>query len=58
MTPAAAYAFTWQRVANSLQYVKRMRDEEREVDIIEGNTYFQHKITVPRAGVFASGAVA
>jgi len=58
MTPAAAYALTWTRVPSSLQYVKRMRDEEREVDIIEGNTYFQHKVTVPRAGVFANGAIA
>jgi hypothetical protein len=58
MTPAAAYAITWQRVAGSLQYIKRMRDEEREVDIIEGNTYFQHKVTVARAGVFANGAIA
>jgi hypothetical protein len=58
MTPAATYTFTWRRVPNSLVYIKRMRDEEREVDIIEANTYFDFKVTSARAGEFLSGAVA
>lgn len=58
MTPAAGYTFVWQRVSNALQYIKRMRDEEREVDIIEGNSYFDQKATATRAGQFLSGAVA
>jgi len=58
LTPAAGYTFVWQVVPNALQYIKRMRDEEREVDIIEGNTYFDQKITGSNAGLFMSGAVA
>jgi len=58
LTPAAGYTFVWQVVPNALQYIKRMRDEEREVDIIEGNTYFDQKITGANAGLFISGAVA
>lgn len=58
MTPAAGYTFVWQRVASALQYIKRMRDEEREVDIIEGNSYFDQKATAPKAGQFLASAVA
>ena len=57
-TPAAGYTFTWQRVPNSLRYVKRMRDEEREADIIEANAYYDHKVTGASAGVFGSTVVA
>ncbi len=56
--PAAMYTFVWAVVNGAIQYIKRMRDEEREVDIIEGNTYFVHKVTAARAGEFLSGAVA
>ena len=58
MTPAAGYTFVWRRVPNALQFMKRMRDEEREVDIIEGNSYFDQKITAANAGLFLSNAVA
>lgn len=58
MTPAAGYTFVWARVAAALQYIKRMRDEEREVDIIEGNSYFDQKATATRAGEFLASAVA
>jgi hypothetical protein len=57
MEPAAGYTYVWDRVQGALQYIKRMRNEEREVDIIEGNTYFQHVITAPRAGLFAQNVV-
>lgn len=56
--PAAGYTFVWAVVSQAIQYIKRMRDEEREVDIIEGNTYFDQKATATRAGEFLSGAVA
>lgn len=56
--PAAGYTFTWARVPGSLQYVVRYRDDERETDIIEGNSYFTHAITAARAGTFLSGVVA
>lgn len=57
-TPASGYTFTWNRVPNSINWVKRMRDEEREVDIIEANTYFDQKQTSNLAGTFISNAVA
>ena len=58
LNPAAGYTFVWNRIANAVQFMKRMRDEEREVDIIEGNSYFDQKVTVPNAGLFMSAAVA
>lgn len=58
ITPAAGYTFVWQVVPNALQYIKRMRDEEREVDIVEANTYFDQKVTAARAGAFLNNAVA
>lgn len=56
--PAACYTFVWRRVADALQYIKRMRDEEREVDILESNSYFNQKQTAKAAGEFLSAAVA
>jgi len=58
LTPAAGYCFVWRRVAGALQWIKRMRDEEREVDIIESNSYFDMKAVSASAGLFVSGAVA
>lgn len=58
MTPAAMYTFVWERVAAALQYIKRMRDEEREVDILEANSYFDQKLTAKNAGLFLKDAVA
>jgi hypothetical protein len=57
-TPAAGYTFVWQRVANALQYIKRMRDEEREVDIIESNSYFDQKVTAKNSALFMDEVVA
>lgn len=58
IAPSAGYTFTWRRVQNSIQYIKRMRNEEQEKDIIEANSYYHQKVTVARAGTFLSGAVA
>ena len=58
LTPAAGYTFVWQLVANAIQYIKRMRDEEKEIDIIEANSFFDQKITAASAGLFLSSAVA
>lgn len=58
MMPAATYTFTWQRVPNSLQYFTRKRNDEREVDILEGNTYFDQHVTSNRAGQFINAPVA
>ncbi len=57
LNPAAGYTFVWTVVANALNWIKRMRNEEREVDIIEGNTYFDQKITSARSGIFLSNVV-
>jgi hypothetical protein len=56
-TPASGYTFVWRRWPNALQYVKRMRDEERETDIIECNSFYSQKVTGKAAGVYASAAV-
>jgi hypothetical protein len=58
MTPAALYTYVWNRVPNAVQYIKRIRDEERETDILEGNSYFTQVQPSPLAGVFLSAAVA
>ena len=58
MTPAAGYTFVWARVPNALQYIKRIRNEEREIDIIEMNSYFDQALIVGNAGTFLSGLVA
>lgn len=57
LDPSAGYTYTWQRVPNSIQYIKRMRDDEREVDIIEANTYFDQKLMAANAGIFLSAVV-
>jgi hypothetical protein len=56
--PAAGYTFVWERVTSAINYIKRMRDEEREVDIIESNSYFDQKATATRAGLFQSNLIA
>lgn len=58
MNPAACYTFQWNRVPGAGQYIKRMRNEEREIDIIEANSYFDQKQTLAKAGIFLSSAVA
>jgi hypothetical protein len=58
MTPAAGYTFVWQRVPSAQQYIKTIRNEEREIDIVEGNSYFDQARTAAGAGLFAATAVA
>lgn len=57
MNPAATYTFSWQRVPNAIQYFTRKRNDEREVDILEGNSYFDQHITANRAGTFINNPV-
>lgn len=57
-TPSAGYTIVWNRVQNAKQYMKQMRDEEREVDILEANSYYTHKVTSGKSGVFMASAVA
>lgn len=58
LNPSAGYTFVWARVAAALQYIKRMRDEEREIDIIEANSYFDQKLTGKNSGLFLDQVVA
>jgi len=58
LRPAACYTFAWNRVPNAISYIKRIREESRELDVIEGNSYFDQKLTASRAGVFIQNAVA
>lgn len=58
MTPAAGYTFVWQAAPGAQQYVKRMRDEEKEITIIEGNSYFDQAAVATDAGTFFENAVA
>jgi hypothetical protein len=53
-SPCAGYNFVWGRVPGASMYTKRFRDEERETDIIEGNTYFDYEQTSKNAGLFVS----
>lgn len=59
MAPSACYTFTWSRegAPKTPVYIKRMRDEEKEIDIIESNAYFDQKVTVARAGTFLDTVV-
>jgi len=58
-TPAAGYTFV-QRQYTGGEHIKirRIRDEERLVDIIEGRTAYDQKAIDVRAGAFFSNAVA
>lgn len=56
-TPAAGYTVVWQRVPAANQYIKRMRNEETEVDIIESNSYYQQKLIVTKAGAYCGSVV-
>lgn len=57
-SPTAGYTFVWNRVRNALQYIKRMRNEEREIEIIEANGYWDMQQTSPDAGLFLQNVVA
>lgn len=58
MQPSAGLTLAWERVVSPLGYIKRMRDEQAEIDIIEGNAFYQHKVTSANSGLFMASAVA
>lgn len=58
LTPAAGYTFVWNRVPNAIQYIKRLRNEDKEIDVIEGSSYFDQKQTGAKAGTYLATAVA
>lgn len=57
MTPSAGYTFVWQRVPNALQYISRVREDNRYQDVINGFSHWDTHITVKNAGEFAAGVV-
>lgn len=59
MAPSASYTFAWTREGAPAGpwYIKRMRNEEAEIDIIEANSYFDQKVTQSRAGTFMTSVV-
>ena len=58
VTPAAIYNFVWTRVANAPLYMRRFREEAREVDVLESNGYHQFKVTSARSAEFYANIVA
>lgn len=58
--PTAGATVTWDAagIPDALEFVKRMRDEEREVDIFEVNSFYAQVQTEARAAIFAQNAVA
>lgn len=55
--PMAGGTYVWNRVTGAIQYIKRMRNEEAEMDIIESNSYFDQKLTASDAVLFIEDAV-
>lgn len=58
MNPSAGYTFVWQRVSSAIEYIRRIRDDEREADVIEGNSYYDQKVTGASSGLFMQNASA
>jgi hypothetical protein len=58
ITPASVYNFCWQRVPSASIYVRRFREESREVDIIESNGYHDYRVTSARSAEFYANIIA
>ncbi len=57
--PAAGYTFAQRQFAGGDRVViRRMRNDERKIDIIEGRTAYEQKVIDARAGCFFSNVVA
>jgi len=58
ITPAAIYNFTWQRVPSANSYMRRFREESREVDVLESNGYHDYHVTSQRSAEFYANIIA
>lgn len=58
ITPAAVYSFCWMRVPNAQNYVRRFREEPKELDVLEANSYHDFHVTSARSGEFLANIVA
>lgn len=58
LTPTAGYTFFWRPLTGGgMQYVRRIRDDKRMTDIIDGHTFYDQKAVCTDAGYFYSDAV-
>jgi hypothetical protein len=58
MSPAAVYNFVWMRVPNAPNYMRRFREEGRELDVLESNGYHDFRVTSARSGEFLANIIA
>jgi hypothetical protein len=59
MNPAAVYDFVWMRVPQAgMSYMRRFREEGRELDVLEANSYHDFRVTSNRSGEFLANIVA
>jgi len=56
--PTAGYTFVWKPITNTPYYFRRLRNEERETDILEIKSYFDIKQIDGDEGVFLANAIA
>lgn len=57
MTPSAGYTFHWSNFG-ALSYIRRLRNDFKRVDRLEGNTYFDHKAVGTDLGYYMYNVVA
>jgi len=58
MNPAAVFNFVWRRVPDASNYIRRFREDSRELDVIEGNGYHDFRVTSARSGEFLANIIA
>jgi hypothetical protein len=58
ITPASVYNFVWQRVPNANSYMRRFREESRELDVLEANGYHDFHVTSARSAEFYASIIA
>jgi hypothetical protein len=56
MVPSCGYTFHW-RNFGALSFIRRLRDDKRMFDRVEGHTYFDHKIIGTDLGAYFYGVV-
>lgn len=59
MMPTAGYTFVWRPLVNggAIQFIRKYREDPEKQDVIEAFSYFDHRITAPDAGLYASDVV-
>ena len=57
LTPSAGYTFHWNRFG-AISYIRRLRDDFKQFDRVEGHTYYDQVLVASDVGYFFNGAVA